>query len=400
MLLYQHDLFRAKMIQLVFVCGIGHLIGGIAYYLFAVHSGADSVFYFENATRKFSGTGYHFAFYVVGQLRYYFVNDSFLGAFLFSSALAFLGSIFYLLAYKALLDKLSNQCKYYLLDSKMLSFPGLILLCWPSYFFWSAALVKDNFAFICVGIFFYCIASNKFSLSKLLLVITSSLLGFMIRPYLFIIVGLSIAIYMLIGSKMKIYTKIIIIAMIAYAGLLLLPQLVNYVDKLQSLGSLNYVANYAIRQQQYMSIGSSIPVPTHNPQLLFLFLPYLILVNLLLPLFYGASNLMGLISSFENFYLLGMIILLIRNRHCFRKVRSSIPVVNYLMIYFIVGMSFLSMMNTNLGLAMREKMMYVPALLIVIMLVYAYRRILILQGILREVPEHERRKIEIILATT
>lgn len=382
LLLQKHDLNRRGILVLVALSAIGHFLGGYAYHWFATHNGADSIFYFENATTNFEGMGYHFAFYILGYLRLYFLGNSFLGAFLLSAAFGFLGSIFYLLTFKVLLDKVSDGHPFYLTDPKLLFIPALLLLCWPSYFFWSAGLIKDNFAFLSIGMFLFCVAKTRLSLPNLALLALAAMMGFLIRPYLFITVGVSTVLFVLFGSKWNMLIKMFFLGLIGFALLLVLPQLNDYAAMVHFSGiSFAEMASFALHQQSLMNIGSSIPVPTHNPNILFFFLPYLILANLFLPLFIGAGNLIGLVGSIENACLLWWTVFLLKNKPVWSQLNNKMKIARFFIIYFFVGMSFLSIVNTNLGLAMREKMMYVPALLIVIFLVYAYRRILFLQSL-------------------
>lgn len=378
------DLNNKSVFRIVLASGLGHLCGGIAYYEYAITAGADSNFYFENATLEYTGTTYHFAFFILGYLRHYLIGDSYLAAFLISSALAFLGSYFYLIAYKVLLDKLSMYQPYYKINKSLLIIPALVLMCWPSYFFWSSGLVKDNFVYISVGVFMYCLARGNINLTRGILIIICALASFLVRPYLFITFSITTVIYVIYSSEKSFASKLGILCLIGLTARLLSDELVNYIDKFESLTSLSYLANYAIKQQQYMNIGSSIPLPTHDPTKMLFFLPYLIAANLFLPLFYGANNILGIVGTFENILLLFLIHYFIKNRMYWKLIKNNTPIVNYYLIYFFVGMSFLSMMNTNLGLAMREKMMYVPPLLILIMLVYAYKRVIVISDYIEQ----------------
>lgn len=137
--------------------------------------------------------------------------------------------------------------------------------------------------------------------------------------------------------------------------------------------------------------ATSISVPTDNIYLMGLFLPYMMLANLLLPLFLGSKNLIIIISSIENLYFLYITLKYLMHRRIWRILRRKISLINFFMIYFLVGLAFLGMINTNLGLAMREKMMYVPAFLIIVMLVYSYKRIIAIRDVFsqidRKLPE-------------
>lgn len=147
----------------------------------------------------------------------------------------------------------------------------------------------------------------------------------MIRPYLFVIFAVSMVIYLLWMSKLALLKKIGLLAFIFISTFILLPLLGDYVGFVHFSGhSLISIGEYAVRQQEYVNYGSTIPVPTHNPILTFFFLPYLIFVDLFLPLGIGASNLVGILSSIENIYFLGLVIFLIRNRAVWKALGSKV----------------------------------------------------------------------------
>ncbi|GEM_PF-3599868 len=374
-LLQKYHLNRKSILKISLLSALGHFIGAYALCYFAVTSGADSVYYFHEATLTYEGMGYHFAFLLLGYAKAYLLGESFLGAFLISGAIAWIASTYFLLIYKILLDKISGPNRLYEIDPKQLTYPALLLLCWPSYFFFSPGLIKDNFAFIGIGMILFVAVRGKLTISSLMMLAIASFFGFMVRPYLFIIFGLSAFIYLLLGSRLTLFFKIGAIGLIIIITLAMLPLLSDYATMMHfSSSSVAQIGKYAVRQQQYMHVGSSIPVPTHDPIVTFLFLPYLLFCNLFLPLGIGANNSIGIISSIENAYFLWIVVVFIRNKALYIKLKNQYPIIKFLMIYFLFGTSCLSIMNSNLGLAMREKMMYVPAFLICILLTYSYKR--------------------------
>ncbi len=376
-LLKQEALGYKKILVLLLLSAIGHFLGGWFYYWFSLTQGSDSVFYFHMASTRFIGWfGYNFAFFVLGYLRKFVIDNSFLEAFFFCASLGFLGSVFYLLTYKRLLDKALAGGRH-ALDGRLIFVPAVILLCWPSYFFWSAGLVKDSFAFLAIPMFLFALSAKRVGVGSLILIVFSLTLAYMVRPYLFLVIFVSGVGYLLLKSKLSVAVKIFLIALVLLIAVQLLESFVNYAKwaGLQSF-SLEGVARRSILNQQYMSVGSSIPVPTKNPHLLYLFIPYLIAANLLLPFFVGAHNALAFICSFENLFFLYLVIQFVKQRATFKMLQKKIPIVSFLLFYFLTGMALLAMVNTNLGLAMREKMMYVPSFILVILLTYTYKRVL------------------------
>jgi hypothetical protein len=96
-------------------------------------------------------------------------------------------------------------------------------------------------------------------------------------------------------------------------------------------------------------------------------------VNMYLPLFLGAKgNFFAIYLSFENAILLIMSIRLFLKRKQLAMIKKESPVVSYLWYYFVFGIMLLGLINANLGLASREKMMYIPQFALVYFIVDNY----------------------------
>jgi hypothetical protein len=349
----------------------GHAVGAFAFYYYTANIGSDSSYYFDGATTQYQGLGYWFVFFILGYAKKYLLGESLLNAFMVSGAISFVASIYYLLTYKILLDKITIKQAY---PNNLLFYPALLLLCWPSYFFWSAGLVKDNFTFLSIGLIFYTIANGKFNLQSLLTLIIAFALGFFVRPYLFVIFSLSIYFYVLLSNQ-KFAIKIALSVSLILVTLLLIPLLNLYVKMMHFSGfTLFDFGKYAVQQQNYMQVGTAFPMFTHSAWLVFLFLPYFFLANIFLPLGFGMHGLFTTLSAIENAFLLGLIWFFLKNRPTWKKLKHELNIIYFYLVYFFIGMSCLSIMNTNMGVAMRQKMMYVPALLICIFLTYAYKK--------------------------
>ena len=353
--------------------GIGHYIGAYALYEYTLRVGTDSLFYFYYGTTKF-GFNYYFAQFLLGYAKKYILGNSFLGAFLLSGMIGWIASIYLVLTYKVLLDKISGHAQRGFYNSKYLVLPVFLLFCWPSYFFWSAGLIKDNFSFIAMAVTLFTIAKGKFKLPSLLIWAFVCIPAFIGRPYLVIIFGVSVFIYVVIGNKMDAKYKLILFLLFGVTFIFVKSTLLQFMSFVHFSGglSLQSIGEYAIRQQTYMSTGSSIPVPTHNPYLMFLFIPYLFAANLFLPLIVGARNLIGMVASIENLYLLFWVCWFLKHWSAWKNLIAQLKIVKLLLIYFLFGMSCLCIMSTNFGLSMREKELYVPALLICMFLTKAY----------------------------
>ena len=128
-LLQKFQLNVKIVFNFLMLSAIGHFIGAWALFEFAIHLGADSCFYFQNAIMKYQGMGYWFAFQLLGYAKYYLLDESFLGAFLISGALGLISSTYLVVTYRILLDKLYVEKNLSLLerDPKQLFYPIALL---------------------------------------------------------------------------------------------------------------------------------------------------------------------------------------------------------------------------------------------------------------------------------
>ena len=111
---------------------------------------------------------------------------------------------------------------------------------------------------------------------------------------------------------------------------------------------------------------------TKDPKFVLFALPYNFTMNLVMPMFIFARNIVGYTASLENVFLVYLIYRFWKKRRVYQLIKNKLKPVKLYMSFFIVGMSFMSLINTNLGLAMRQKSMYMPFLLVIMMLVWQY----------------------------
>lgn len=374
--LFKHYQIKTRaMLGILFLSTVGHFFGALFYCWYSLKYGSDSLVYFQNATTKWNGIGYEFVIYMVGNLKTYLIGNSLLGAFLFSGAVGLLGSIYYFLTFKVLLDKsIALTSKFS--TSYLPLIPSFLILCWPSYLLWSSGLVKDNFSFLFIGMFLLILAQGKKTFPSFIWLLSISIVGFLIRPYFLIIIAVSTFLYFLLNKELSFKVKLgLLFCMLLITGLIL-SCVAHYMLSFSKVGNIQTtnLGDYIIHQQLYMQeANGSLQMPTYNPRLVFLFWPYFIFANLFLPLGIKASHLMGWLSTLENMFFIVCVIFLFQNRALWKMLNRKVMVLQYFFLYFFIGIACLSIINLNMGLAMREKMMYVPAFLIIIFLVYAHK---------------------------
>lgn len=351
---------------LIITCWIGHYIGTFCYTLLRTDSLMQ---FFLNAQPHFHGLGTPFICNMVWYVRHFITGDSYTATLYFFASFSFLGSVLWYLLFLQLAQilKINNQ---------KLIFPALIIMCWPSYFVFTAGIGKDSLTFFLIPVFLLSMNQLVTQQQKKPLMIFNILLSVtlltLMRPYLLMII---LAAYFLSTFKnIKSISGLHVILMLFIAPLLVFA--IFWVLKNQAGTGLNQIqdiSNMAVHQQTLLNEGTSFPMLSTNPAIVFLLLPYSFAMNLTMPLFIFAHSAITLFASFENSFLLYLIYQSWRRRKIYKIIKQT-DGVRLCFSFFIVGMSFLSLINTNLGLATRQKTMYVPALLVVMMLMWQYNK--------------------------
>lgn len=220
----------------------------------------------------------------------------------------------------------------------------------PSISYWSCAIGKDAIAFLAVALLVYGVSLN---LNKKIIILAIFFM-LLVRPHIALLILISIIVYFFVKSNISLYIKIC--ATPFFVGLFLL--LFNFVSNYVGLedNSLNDVSSYMdYRQTLNQEGGSSIDMSS-QPIYLKLF------TYLFRPLPYEAHNFVALMASFENLFLLFLILsIIIKN---YRQIKYLLKGEEFiLLIYFLLGLLLLGNLVSNLGIASRQKWMIMPVLI-------------------------------------
>ena len=356
-----------RIVRIILLSWLGHFVGG---YLYTLEPSDSLINFFANATPVFSGLNTPFVWNMTWYVREYMTGDSFLATVYFFSAFAFLGSVLWYVLYLQLAQalKISNQ-KYI--------FPALVIMCWPSFLLFTAGIGKDSLSYFLIPLIF--LSWNEFIYLKknkilmLIILSLSLLLLTMIRPYLLMIFVVSYGFSTIRGATQITLTRVLLILAIIPIMLYVTSWVLEIQGHITSV-DMSEIEGRSVRQQELQNHGTSYPILSQDPNMQPILLPYNFTMNLIMPLFVLSNNMVGILASFENLFLICLIYQFLRKRKLFQQLKSQSDLIKECFYFFLVGMSFMSIMNTNLGLAMRQKSMYLPAFLIVAMLVWLYNK--------------------------
>ena len=347
-----------NLIIFLFIALLLHDCAAIFYWYQSINGmTTDSNFYFHHANPTFGFT-YQFATFYSYYMRALFWGDSYLAAFIFSSGIGFLGGVFFTLSFFEILTKFKIKL------TSAIFLPLLLILFWPTHLFFTVAICKDSLSYFGIAFISYAALSiQRKTLVKLVAIVCIGLVLFMVRPYLLLLFSMSVLFSQLFASKLALGKKV----MLLFLGVSLMAFILIFLHSFAHLNlSFEGVAKRALANQVSQAIGTNIPVPTHNIYYMPLFLPYLFLANLFLPLFIFAHNAMAILASFENLVLLYLCYYGFKRKRTVLNILKAIPVLSVMFFFSINGILFLGLINTNLGLAMREKVMYVPILILIV----------------------------------
>lgn len=365
---------KRSLVYFMGISAIGHFIGAMVYCYFSYSSESDAMGYFNNAVSNLGGFAYlstDLIHAIVYWLRYLIFGSSYLGTYAFFAMIGTLGSIFYLIIFCEFLERY----KYFFWGGarkKMLGYAFLIA-CWPSSLFWASSIGKDSLCYFFIALFFLSLLNMKKKWFFIFLII--SMIGmFAVRPYLFLVGTFAFFMWNIFSSwkKSSLLSKIILLIIISFLFFWLSGYVVEFCKVTEY--SISGIANRAHDQQQFLSTGSSIDAVSGSPYLVFVYLPWTMFANLFLPIFVYAKSATGIIASFENLFLVILCIKFIKFKDSWKKLKLRYPLLGYMFWYFIFGIAVMGLVNTNLGIAAREKLMYLPVFLIIMFLTFIFRQ--------------------------
>ena len=324
---------------------VWHTLFSFFYYFFTLYNASDArKYYLISKTEEVS-------FYPGSPFLYYFssifskgIDASYLNVTLVYNMLGLLGLV---LLYHSLKKHIEKLSRYW-----------FFLLFAPSMSFWSAGLGKDAISFFSVCLFLYTITSNK---KLYILLPISFFFMFMVRPHIALMMIVSFVIYFILRSRVHLLVKLITLPVII-AGIIFSSSFVQQYVGLDE-ASIDSVSGYVDnRQNSNLGGGSSIDLKSMS-------YPVQMFTYVFRPLPFDAHSALALFTSIENTILLILFLyVLFKNKF---RLNYFIEGKNaWLLIYAFLTCSMLAITTANLGIATRQKWMFMPIL--IYLLVYTF----------------------------
>jgi len=239
---------------------------------------------------------------------------------------------------------------------------AILIVLLPGFHFWTAALGKDSFTFMFIMAFFFSLKNIK---KNIFLLIISSIFLTLIRPYLTIFILISIVATLLFRNQFKFKFSHIIVGLFSVASLVILLPFFKDFFYLESFDLENLInrTEFYNNQGAKHADGSSSYIDVSNYNLLFKMFAYFFR-----PLFFDAHSILQLIISFENLFLITLIISWLKSIKfkIFKWYRLLNLIDRIMLFYVLIGWIIMASSMYNLGLASRQKYMFLPVLFILI----------------------------------
>lgn len=341
---------------------IWHTIFCLVYMWFVLNSGGDSNHYYYNAIVN-DHIDFNFGTsFIILLTRFLnkFLGLSYIDQFLIHGFIGYIGLLAFAGAVK---EAIYGKDKYI----KILGW-GLVLL--PSVSFWTSGLGKDAISFMATCLALWAALDLK---NRKTLMFFSIFSMFMVRPHIGALLALAFLVNIIFDKRTEIYTKIFLSFISLFFTLILIPIVLRYIG-LGDIENISEVNQYVDeRQNSNLSGGSSVDISSMS-------LPMQMFSYLIRPLPFEAHNIFSFLASLDNMVLL---LLFILGTYSYIKKRKPSVEANraFIWIYFFLALIVLSMTTANLGIAMRQKWMFLPFL------------IFLLLSVIGKVKDHSPRKI-------
>lgn len=340
----QRRVFEISHKRAVFLY-LWHTAFCLFYFYYAINNVADSNGYYRMSLGdqlSFSlgtqGINYLTSLFSVG------FGLSYGGTFLIYNIFGYVGMLAFASALQQVASGTSRLSRYVLL--------AIILM--PGLSFWSAAIGKDALTFMGAGLATWA----ALDLGRRYPALVVSALAFTLaRPHMAGILLASLTFALLFSQRVGFIKKsfLILLALAAAVpGVVFVLQFVGLGDATSAIDIDEY---FTVRQGHNLAGGSSVDIAAMS-------VPVRLLTYMFRPLFFDAGGLLGLVVSFENSLLFLLVVMAFALR--LRGRRSQLDMFSFMfyLIFTCVALFVLANTTANLGIAIRQKWMFLPMLLV------------------------------------
>lgn len=333
---------------------VWHSVFCVLYAVYALTNGADALVYYAKAAQgEFVwsvGTG---AVVSIATLFVAGLQLSFLGACLLFNIFGTIG----LLAFDATLRTVTAN------KSALVRRLATVIAFLPSISFWSAALGKDSLAFMATGLVLWSAMDMK---RRTLLMAGAIGIMMLVRPHIAGTMVIALTASLVVQRRIPLPQRLLLGTAALGATLAMIPFALNYAGVGEGAGADELMSYVEQRQSVNTQGGSSIDIASMS-------LPLQLYSYLFRPLPFEANSIFALAASTDNVILLflsiaGGISMLRRRKYPVEGNRA------FMWCYALLAWLILSMTTANLGISVRQKWMFAPMLIVLMISVLGKSR--------------------------
>jgi hypothetical protein len=334
---------------------VAHLATAVIYYLWVQTNTADTILYYYDPYEMYRDPvrpGTLFVVHMTQTLRG-LIGGSYLDYFLIFQAFGFWGLVFLMRTIEEIYVELG-------LPQPRIAYLVLFL---PGLHFWSSAIGKDAFLFLGASLALW---STMRLRSRLIPFAIAVLVMTLFRPHIALVATIALAVAAFFDPKARGYVKVFlfVIAMGA-AGIVAGSVQSSFSVDVTSAESLGEFFSRQSETTQKISGTTAVTGASYPVRLLSL---------LFRPMFLDAQGAFGLIASLENVFIIIVLATLFRNFGQLMRMIRQVFFIRFAAVFAVILIVLLSMVYYNVGLGLRQKIMFMPALLTMFVAVLAVRR--------------------------
>lgn len=334
-----------------------HTLFSLVYLAYVINFGGDAVMYFRSSVSGDLG----FAFGTLG-VRYVvsFLSQglglSFLGCSLFFQIFGVIG----LLAFDGALRQVTWD------KSRNIRLLATLIVFLPSVSFWSSGLGKDSLSFCAMGLALWAALRLK---RRWWLLAFAVLLMLLVRPHMAGMLGLGLAGSFVFQRGIPLPQRVVLGGIALAAAVFLVPLGLNYAGVGEDAGAEDVMQYIEGRQGHNLKGGGAVDISSMSP-------PVQMFTYLFRPTLIEARNLFSLAAALDNTILLFLFIA----GGCAILKKPLPPHFQphnrmFLWIYSFCAWLILAMTTANLGIALRQKWMFAPMLIFLLISVIGRSRL-------------------------
>lgn len=333
-----------------------HTLFSLIYLTYVSNFGGDAIMYFRSSF--FDDLGFSFGTQGVRFFTSFLsqgLGFSFLGCSLVFQIFGYVG----LLAFDGALREVTWD------KSRNIRLLASLIVFLPSISFWSSGLGKDSLSFCAMGLALWAALSLK---NRWWLLVVTMLLMLLVRPHMAGMLGLGLAGSFVFQRGIPLPQRVVLGSIAIAAAAYLVPLGLNYAGVGEDAGAEDVMQYIEGRQGHNLKGAGAVDISSMS-------LPVQMFTYLFRPTLIEARNLFFLAAAVDNTILLFLFIV-----GGWALIRKSLPVHlaahnrMFLWIYSLVAWLILAMTTANLGIALRQKWMFAPMLIFLLISVIGRSR--------------------------